>query len=168
MLPEMNFIAVLLTALIPTIIGFIYYHPKVVGTAWMKHAEMTEEKIKGGNMLVMMIGSLLLSFIMSTILVQMVIHQTSIYSLFQGQEGFNVEGSEASLAIDEMMRLTGDNFRTFKHGALHGTFVGLFLITPIFITNGMFERKPFKLSIINGLYWTITLALMGGVLCQFV
>lgn len=168
MMPDANLFAIVMAALIPLIMGFIYYHPKVMGGPWMKHTGLTEEKMKDANMLVMFGSSLLLSFLMSFILIQMVIHQTSIYSLFQGKEGMGIDGSEATLAIDEMMRLTGENFRTFKHGALHGALVGVFLIFPIFTTNGMFERKPFKLSLINSLYWTICLALMGGILCQFI
>ena len=168
MLPEPNLFAIIMAAFIPLIIGFIYYNPKVMGEAWMKASGMSEEKMQGGNMLVIFGSSLLLSFLMSFILVQMVIHQTSVYSLFQGKEGMGVEGSEASLAIDEIMRLAGDNFRTFKHGALHGTFVGLFIVFPVFGTNIMFERRPFKLALINSLYWTICLALMGGVLCQYI
>jgi len=34
-----------LAALIPTIIGLIYYHPKVMGGIWMDASGMTEEKI---------------------------------------------------------------------------------------------------------------------------
>ena len=40
-----NIPVVLGAALIPTIVGFIWYNPKVMGEAWMKAAEMTEEMI---------------------------------------------------------------------------------------------------------------------------
>lgn len=168
MLPEMNFLAIVLAAFVPTIIGFLYYNPKTVGNAWMKASGMTEEKIKSGNMLVILLVSLLLSFLMAVILVQMVIHQTDLYSLFNDKPGMNVEGSEVMNAINEVIRLGGDNFRTFGHGALHGTFVGIFLVFPILAITGMFERRPFKLALINGAYWAITLAIMGGILCQMI
>lgn len=47
---EINWLAVLVAALVPTLIGFVWYHPKVMGTVWMKAADMTEEKMKGANM----------------------------------------------------------------------------------------------------------------------
>ena len=45
----MNFVAIIVAALIPMIIGFIWYHPKVFGNTWMQVAGMTEEKVKTGN-----------------------------------------------------------------------------------------------------------------------
>jgi hypothetical protein len=38
----MNPIAILGAALIPTVIGFLWYNPKVFGNAWMAAADMTE------------------------------------------------------------------------------------------------------------------------------
>lgn len=45
-----NWMAILVAAFIPTVIGFIWYNPKVLGNAWMQAAGMTEEKMKGANM----------------------------------------------------------------------------------------------------------------------
>jgi len=40
-----------IAALVPTIIGFIWYNPKVFGTAWMASAGLTmETAMKGFNM----------------------------------------------------------------------------------------------------------------------
>ena len=47
---KFNLILVLSTALIPLVIGFIWYNPKVFGTIWMNEIGMTEEKAKQGNM----------------------------------------------------------------------------------------------------------------------
>ena len=77
------------------------------------------------------------------------------------------EGSEVMNRLDTLMLEFGDRFRTFKHGALHGTLIGLLFVTPILGTIALFEQKSFKYVAINGGYWVITLALMGGVLCQF-
>ena len=60
----------------------------------------------------------------------------------------------------------GDRFRTFGHGALHGSMVGLLIVLPVMGTNALFEKKSIKYVMINAGYWTITLALMGGILCQ--
>lgn len=37
----MNFVAIIVAALVPMIIGFIWYHPKVFGNTWMQVAGMT-------------------------------------------------------------------------------------------------------------------------------
>ena len=47
---EFNFLAVLVAAVSTLVVGFVWYHPKVFGTAWMKEADMTEDKMKGANM----------------------------------------------------------------------------------------------------------------------
>lgn len=61
----------------------------------------------------------------------------------------------------------GENYRTFKHGALHGAMTGIFIALPILATQAMFERKSLKYVLINAGYWIITLALMGGIVCQW-
>ena len=165
MFPHVGIVA--LAALVPLIMGFIYYNPKVIGTAWMKEAEMTEEKMKNANMLMIFALSFIFAFFLGFMLFGLVVHQTDFYSLLASEEGFMVPGSETTAIIDDVMAKYGNHFRTFKHGALHGTLIGVFVVFPIFATNAMFERKTWKYTFINTGYWIITLALMGGVLCQW-
>jgi len=165
MIPSIGVIA--LAALVPMVMGFIYYNPKTIGTAWMKASGMTEEKMKGANMPAIFGVSLLLSFLLAFIVFPMVVHQSALYSLMAGDAGFGVEGSDTTLALNELMELYGDRFRTFKHGAFHGVIVGIFLVFPILGINDLFERRPLKLTLINASYWTISIALMGGVICQW-
>lgn len=49
-----SYLAIVLASLIPMILGFIWYHPKVFGAAWMKSLGLTEESAKEGNMPLMM------------------------------------------------------------------------------------------------------------------
>ena len=162
-----NMLVVLASALIPMVVGALYYNPKLLGTAWMHASGMTEEKIKNGNMLKMLLLSFICAFIFSFFLFMLVVHQTDVYSLYASEDGFMKEGSEVMNRLDTLMLEFGDRFRTFKHGALHGTLIGLLFVTPILGTIALFEQKSFKYVAINGGYWIITLALMGGVLCQF-
>lgn len=162
-----NLIVVLLAALIPMVVGFLYYNPKLLGTAWMNASGMTEEKVKNGNMVKMLLLSFLCAFLFSFFLFGLVVHQTDVYSLYASEDGFLQEGSAVMNRLDTLMLEFGDRFRTFKHGALHGTLIGLLFVTPILGTIALFEQKSFKYVAINGGYWVITLALMGGVLCQF-
>ena len=159
-----NFPILLLAALVPMIIGFIWYNPKVFGKAWMEASGMTDEKVKGGNMALIFGLSFVFAVLLAFEMQFIVIHQFHLDSIFFGNEAAlkdvkaYLDGSQAGWA---------DNFRTFKHGVLNGTTGGILFALPILATNAMFERKGLKYVIVNGGYWIVTLALMGGVICQF-
>tara|TARA_R110001592_G_scaffold277335_3_gene544415 strand:- start:465 stop:950 length:486 start_codon:yes stop_codon:yes gene_type:complete len=159
---EMNYLILLAAALLPMIIGFIWYNPKVFGNVWMKAADMTEEKMKGANMVLVFGLSYLFSIILASALMGIVIHQWGVFSLVGG----NPEVLNSGTAADFMAEY-GTNFRTFKHGLLHGVIAGFTLALPILATNAMFERKGFKYIAVNAGYWIVTMGLMGGVICQF-
>lgn len=137
----MNIPAFFVAALIPMIVGFIYYHKNVVGTPWMAVTGMTEEKAQEGNMTLRFIVSYILSVLLAFALSQIVIHQSGVFLLFGG----NAEDS----LLKEVMNLKGNDFRTFKHGALHGFFSGLFIALLILGTNALFEQKGWKYIFIN-------------------
>ena len=59
----------------------------------------------------------------------------------------------------------GNMHRSFGHGALHGAIAGIFLVLPLLGINALFERKGFKYILINVGYWTLTLAIMGAIVC---
>ncbi len=165
---EFNFLITALAALIPTVLGFIWYNPKVFGTAWMNACGFTEEDLKGGNMVLIFVLCYVFSFFLASMLSGIVIHQYGFFSSIFGEPGLNEAGSEVYQYAQDYMTKYGDNFRTFKHGVLHGTITGLFLVLPILGTNALFERKGFKYIAVNVGYWTVCLALMGGVICHFV
>ena len=162
-----NFLIILLAALVPMVMGFIWYNPKVLGTAWMNAAGMTEEKMKGANMAVVFGLSFVLSFLLSFSMQFVVIHQWSFFSILANEPGVKDPTSEVGMMVTNFMAKYGTNFRSFKHGALHGTLAGITMIVPIMGTNALFERKSFKYVAINCGYWIITMALMGGIICAF-
>ena len=111
--------------------------------------------------------SYILSVLVSIMLFSLVIHQVHLSYLFMGEEGF-LEGSGAAFdQFNALMEQLGDNYRTFKHGALHGTLAGFFFAMPVLAINALYARKGFKYIAINGIYWMLTLGLMGGVICQW-
>ena len=59
---KINFLVAALAALVPLVMGFIWYNPKTFGNPWMKAAEVTEEKMKGANMPLMFGLTYLISF----------------------------------------------------------------------------------------------------------
>jgi len=134
-MPQPNWLAIVIAALIPMLIGFIYYNKALFGKAWMNSLGITEENLKGGNMAVIFGVSLLMSFFLSWFLL--------ITVDGPGQEGV---------------------YDSFKHGAFHGFEIGLLVAMPVLVTNGLFERKNFKNLAINTGYWLITLILMGAVI----
>ncbi len=111
--------------------------------------------------------SYIMSFFMAFMLFAMVVHQSALGSLFMAEEGFG-EGSGASFdQFTGLMEQFKGAFRTFKHGAFHGVLTGLLFVMPILTVIALFERKGFKYIAINSGYWIVTLALMGGILCQW-
>lgn len=163
----MNIIATALAALIPMLLGFIWYHKAVLGNVWQKAAGLTDEQIQNANMGVIFGVSLVLAFMLSLGLNPMVIHQLHVGSVLMNEPGFQEKTGEAHKLYSDFMAQYGNNFRTFKHGALHGTIAGIFVIFPALMTNALFERKGWKYGLINGGYWILCLALMGGVICAF-
>lgn len=160
---QINFIAVLLAALVPMVMGFIWYHQKVFGTAWMNVTGMTPEKAKQGNMAMVFGVSLVVSFLLAFFMQAMVIHQFHVASLFFKLPVDDPSTQEGAL-YKQVMDLLGGSWRTFKHGALHGFMGGLFIAFPIMCTNALFEQKGWKYIWINSGYWIVTMTIMGGII----
>lgn len=154
-----NPIAIPIAAVAALVVGFIWYNPKVFGNAWMKAAGMTEEQIKGGNMAKIFGLALLFAVLLSILLMQFTNHQWGAMGMIGGEPETAKESFEAFMAD------YGTAFRTFKHGALHGTIFGIFGALPIIGTNALFERKGAKYIFINAGYWLVTSAVMGAILC---
>ena len=163
----LNPLILALSALVPLLVGFIWYNPKTFGTAWMKAAEMTDDKMKGANMALIFGLTLLLGFMLAVMLNVIVIHQNGLFSLLQGEADIADPNSASSQFLNQAMQTYGDRFRTFGHGALHGTLSGLFFALPVMGVNALFERKSGKYIAINVGYWTVTMAIMGGIICAF-
>ncbi len=150
-------------ALIPMIVGAIYYHPKVVGNAWMKTNGFTEESLQEGNMALIFGLSYFFSFLLAFFYSGMVIHQSSMFSLFVPE--IMESGSEIQQDFNALMAKYGDRHRNFGHGAVHGVFTTIFFVLPLIAVNSLFERRGWKYIMIHFGYWFITLVLMGGLLC---
>jgi len=165
---EINFLVIAIAAIVPLLTGFIWYHPKVLGTAWMNATGLTQADMQSGNMAKIFILTYILSFMLSMMMQSMVIHQFSIYSVIMDEPAFKDPNSELSLMVASFMEKYGTNFRTFKHGMLHGVLAGIFIVLPIIGINSLFERKSFKYVALHVCYWMLTLGLMGGILCQYI
>ena len=162
-----NLLVLALSALIPMIMGFIWYNPKVFGTAWMNSIGKTAEQLRGGNMAVIFIASYVLSFFLAFALQFIVIHQFHIYSTLANEPGMRDGTGDAFKHYTDFMTTYGHRFRTFKHGAFHGGLAGVTIALPIVATSAMFEGRGFKNIAINAGYWIVCFMLMGAVICHF-
>ena len=165
---HMNFTAILISTVIPLLIGFVWYHPKTFANTWMREAEVSEEKIKGRSMGLIFSLTLLLSFFLSFAMEYIVIHQMHVYSIFANDPTMSDPNSELGLMLKDFMEKHGSNFRTFKHGVLHGVIGAITIALPVIGINALFERRSFKYVAIHFGYWLVTMALMGGVICGMV
>ena len=162
-----NWCIIFIAALVPMVMGFIWYNPKVLGALWMSASGMTEEKSAKAQKPLVYGLSYLFSCMIALALLVVTIHQMHIFSIFDGQAGLGVDGSVLMTRITNFLGEDINNFRTFTHGAFHGTVAGLFIVLPVLATNAMFEAKGFTYIAVNAGYWIISLALMGGIVCQW-
>jgi hypothetical protein len=164
---QVNFPVILFSALIPVLVGALWYHPALLGKMWMRESGMRPELLTKGNKVLIFGMSFLFSFLLAFSLQFMVIHQWHLYSLIANEAQLEGAGGDATRWLEDAMKLYGENFRTFKHGAFHGVLVGLLTATPFVGVLALLERKSFKYIFIHSLYWTICTALMGGIICAF-
>lgn len=168
---KFNYLAILVAALVPIIIGFVWYNPKVFGTIWMKESGLSEEDLNKGNMPLIFIVSIILSLLLAFDMNFVVVHQYHIYSaLMDMGDVAAIEDPSTPLGAlyAEIMENYGMNFRTFKHGVLHGVLASVFFMLPILGINALFERKSFKYIALNASYWLVSLAIMGGIISAWV
>lgn len=163
----MNFPAILLASVIPMITGMIWYNPKILGNAWMKSIGVTDpDKMKEGANMTMIFGlAFVFAILLSLSMGPMVIHQYGIASLVadmpEAGKG-NIELLVNGTPVDYAAK-----FRTFGHGAFHGTLFGILIAVPLIGTNALFERRGFRYIAINAGYWILNMALMGGLICAW-
>jgi hypothetical protein len=156
---EINFLAILVAALVPIVMGFFWYNPKTFGNAWMRESGLTAESLKGGNMAVIFGLTFMFSFLLAFALQFLTIHQTGALGMVGG------DPSIALPSYDAFMADYGLAFRTFKHGTLHGFMAGVLILFPVMAINALFERKSWKYIFINSAYWLLCVTIMGGIVC---
>jgi len=138
--PQLNMMAIGVASLIPMIMGFIYYHPKVMGNAWMNANGFTQESLGNGPKPIWYLVALVLSF------------------LFAVKFAVEVTGPGQDVAPD------GHSYVTFQHGMVHGIVNTIMIILPIFGTLSIFEKRSWTWAFINVGYWGLCLIVMQGIL----
>lgn len=163
-----NFLVVILTGIIPLITGFVWYNPKVMGTIWMKESGVNPTPPDGKKMMVIFGLTFLFSAMLATFLMTIVIHPMGLFSMLANHDADLANpSSELSQTVNGLMTKYGSEFRTFKHGVLHGVISSLFFVLPVVGVNALFEQKSAKYIALHVGYWAITMGLMGGVICAY-
>jgi hypothetical protein len=158
--------AVAVAALCSLVIGFVWYSPTLgFGKSWMKETGLTEEKLKGANMPLIFGLTFVLSFLLAFVMQMITIHQMGFYSMFEGVADALKPETEVGGHVKWIIDNYGTNFRTFKHGALHGFISSIFIALPIIGINSLFERKSAKYIFIHWGYWALVLTAMGAIVC---
>ncbi len=137
---ELNFLAIAVAALVPLIVGLVYFHPAVLGGPWMRVNGFTLESIGKGPNPILYVVALGLSFLLSMFVC------------------INVTGPGQDAAPD------GHSYATFGHGTVHGVMISLLVLLPVLGTMSIFEKRGWGWVFTNLGYWMLTLAIMGGIL----
>ena len=123
---QVNYWAILVSALSTFMIGGLWYSPVVFGKAWMRENGFQEDDLKNSNM-VKIFG---LSFLLALI-----------------------------AAINLAMFLGPDTGAAM--GAFYGFLAGFGWVATFIGTHYLFERKSFKLFLINAGYSIVSLTIIG-------
>lgn len=164
---QMNWLAMLVAALMPLAIGSLWYNDRLLGSRWIRETGLTTDQLKSGNMGVLFGVTFLLSFLLAFAVNFLVIHQYGVIGTLLGKPGIAETSEEFQLA-KSILEKYGTNFRTFQHGFLHGVMDAIVVVLPILGINSLFERKSWTYILIHIGYWIITLGLMGGIICAWI
>lgn len=164
---NLKFYMVFITALVPLVVGMIWYNKNVFGNAWMKATGITEESAKEVNMAKMFFLTYLFGVLASIALMPMVIHQMGFLSMLQNDMMDPATKQATTTMATEVYSQYASAFRSFKHGVFHGVLTGLFFALPVIGLNAIYEMKKIKYILINTGYWVVCLALMGGIICAW-
>lgn len=141
--PNINILAIIVAGLIPNVIGALYYGP-ILGSAWHKSMNKTEEEMKYKNEALVYGVALLLGIIISFFL--------------------NFVLQMAHKDVDAAGNLIVASHNTFGHGAFHGLMIAMTFVVPVIASLGLFHKAKAKNILINSAFWVICFAVMGGIL----
>lgn len=159
-----NFIVIGGCALIPFLIGFVWFHPNLFGgTYWQHITNLTNQQMDKPIKPLQLLLSLLLNFLIAFGVFNLTVHATHVLALTGPDPEMLKSG--AGLAF---MEAYGNNFRTMGHGIGHGLIIGtLCFVIPIVGYAAIFERKSFRYVLVNGGFWALSLTIMAMVISRW-
>jgi hypothetical protein len=133
---EINWIAYAVAVVAQMVIGFLWFHPAVMGKMWARANGVTVEEMKPTNP-------------------GLTYGLTILYTLvFTFWLAINVTGPG-----QEDLK-----YHTFQHGIAHATFLTIMVIIPVIGTPALYEKKKFGWMVVQVGYWFIRMAVAQGIL----
>jgi hypothetical protein len=127
---HVNFLAVFVAACANYLIATVWY-AFLFGAIWKKLTGISDMKPAPMNMVIVFIGSLVMSFVL--------LHSIVFGNAYLGKGGIP--------------------------GGLMGGFFGwLGFIAPVTLTNVIYEKRPWKLWLLDNSFWVLSLLVMGAIL----
>ena len=158
-----NVLVVIATAIIPIILGMLYYNPALAGNAWLKEAGMTEDQMKENQKPLKFLLGFICNVLLAFGLFTLVTHEFSILGLVGGNEELLKPGTTGGAFLAEY----GGNYARFSHGVVHGLFASVLLAIPFIGHQVLWSGKSFKYFLMDFVFWTICIVLMSGVIAQW-
>jgi polyferredoxin len=132
--PDINYLAVLVSAIASMVLGMIWYNPSVFGSTWMKLSKLSEkdmEKAKQGGMgwryFLALVGSLVTAYVMAHFVDYL--------------DAVDVSG-----------------------GLQAGFWIWLGFVATVMLGSVLWENKGWKLYWLNAIYHLINLEIIGVIL----
>jgi Protein of unknown function (DUF1761) len=127
---HVNYLAVFVAALASYIIATIWYAVLFSGV-WKKLTGISEMKPKPANVILVFVGSLVMSYVLA-------------HSIVFGNYYTQMSGAAG--------------------GLMGGFFNWLGFIAPVTLTNVLYEKRSWKLWVLDNGFWLISLLVMGAIL----
>lgn len=127
---HVNYLAVLVAALANYIIATIWY-AVVFGGLWRRLTGITEMKPNVIGMILVFLGSVLMSFVL-------------LHSIVFGNAYLHTGG--------------------ISGGLMGGFFSWIGFIAPVTLTSVIYEKRPWKLWLLDNAFWLLSLLVMGAIL----
>ncbi len=162
-----NFYILPIAALIPLLLGFIWYQPKVFGTALATATGKPINQIGNQGSIARAAFTYLFGLFMAYVLLMCSVHQFATALLFVLDPAFGQEGSEFSSFLTDFNNKYGDRHRTFGHGVIHGMEVSALMSFAFLGISTFIEGLPMKRMWIHFGYFVLCGGLMGGLICAY-
>ena len=158
-----NWYLIFLTAAIPVIIGYIYYHPTVMGNRLSKISGIDINDIGSTKNIKRIFSIYGLGLLISYLLLVLCVHQVPAHLLFLAEPQMADPNFEGHAFLQSFMEQVGDRHRSITHGMIHGLETGLFMGVAVLGATALIEGKSFKKIWIHVGYWMLNCVIIGAI-----
>jgi hypothetical protein len=132
---DLNYIAVVLTAIIGFLLGWLWYSPVLFAKPWMAEMKITKETIEAAKPRMALLFA-----------------KGFLYTLL------------GTFGLAVVMKAKEQGFETWLKGAEMGLFIGVFLVAVRLLNGALWEQRSFKLQAITAGHEVVLFAVQGAIL----